>query len=154
MLTMFTFLCYHCLHRKKGVIMKLIFITMIFVSSLFSHSLEVNILNIQNIKGKIYIGVYDKKEGFGILNKQYIGVIQKITNDTLKYTFVNISSGTYAISVFQDENENDILDKNFFGKPTEAYGFSNNIRHTFSSATFDESKFQLNNNKSISINIE
>ena len=154
MLTMITFLCYHCLHRKKGVIMKLIFITMIFVSSLFSHSLEVNISNIQNIKGKIYIGVYDKKEGFSILDKQYVGVIQKVSSNTLKYTFENISSGTYAISVFQDGNDNNILDKNLFGKPTEAYGFSNNIRHTFSSATFDESKFKLNQHKSVNINIE
>ena len=134
--------------------MKLIFITVMFVSSLFSHSLEVNISNIQNIKGKIYIGVYDKKEGFGILNKQYVGVIQKITSYNIKYTFEDISSGTYAISVFQDENDNNILDKNFFGKPTEAYGFSNNIRHTFSSATFDESKFKLIQNQSINIDIE
>ena len=134
--------------------MRILFITIIYISMSFAYSLEVNISNIQNIKGKLYIGIYNKKEGFGIVGEEYIGVVKKVINNTLKYKFQDISNGTYAISVFQDLNNNLDLDKNFFGKPVEAYGFSNNIRHVFSSATFNESKFKLTKNKLINIIIE
>jgi len=134
--------------------MRILFITIMYISVSFAHSLEVNISNIQNIKGKLYIGVYNKKDGFGIVGEEYIGVIKKITSNTFKYKFQDISGNTYAISVFQDLNDNSVLDKNFLGKPVESYGFSNNIRHIFSSATFDESKFELTKNKIINIIIE
>ena len=33
--------------------------------------------------------------------------------------------GYYAVKLYHDENQNKKLDKNFFGIPTEGYGFSN-----------------------------
>ena len=48
-----------------------------------------------------------------------------------------------AIAAFQDINENEKLDKNSFGIPTERYGFSNNPKRGFGPPSFQQAKFKL-----------
>ncbi len=67
--------------------------------------------------------------------------------------FKDIPNGIYAVSIFQDTNNNGRLDKNFLGIPTEKYGFSNNIKPLFRGANFEESKFILNSDKNLTIDI-
>jgi uncharacterized protein (DUF2141 family) len=85
--------------------------------------------------------------------KTYKNRIVDINSSTLKVIFKNIPKGVYAISLFHDKNGNGELDRNLFGVPTEGYGFSNNIRHMFRGANFEESKFELNEDREIVINI-
>lgn len=59
--------------------------------------------------------------------------------------FENLRNGDYAVSVFNDENNNGKLDTNLFGMPTEDWGVSNNVRHVMSSPTFEESKVTIDN---------
>lgn len=54
----------------------------------------------------------------------------------------DLPHGKYAISVFQDLNENGKLDTNFLGIPTEPYGYSQNPRPRFRAATFEEAAFE------------
>jgi uncharacterized protein (DUF2141 family) len=46
------------------------------------------------------------------------------------------------------------LDKNYLGIPTEAYGFSNNARRTFSAPSFEEAEINLNTDLAISITLK
>jgi uncharacterized protein (DUF2141 family) len=39
--------------------------------------------------------------------------------------FKNLSPGEYVVRIFHDENNNQKMDMNAFGMPTEGYGFSN-----------------------------
>jgi uncharacterized protein (DUF2141 family) len=48
-----------------------------------------------------------------------------------------------AIAAFQDANENEKLDKNSLGIPTERYGFSNNPKRAFGPPSFHQAKFTL-----------
>jgi uncharacterized protein (DUF2141 family) len=45
---------------------------------------------------------------------------------TVQVTIKNVPPGQYAAQAFHDENDNGTLDRNFFGLPKEAMGFSNN----------------------------
>jgi len=45
--------------------------------------------------------------------------------------------------VFHDENNNALLDKNFFGIPTENYGFSQNVRGTLGAPEFEAAAFSV-----------
>jgi len=56
--------------------------------------------------------------------------------------FINIPSGTYAVSVFHDENSNGKLDTKFFGIPREGVGASNNAKGHFGPPKFDAAAFQ------------
>ena len=56
--------------------------------------------------------------------------------------FNNIPSGTYAVSVFHDENSNGKLDTNFLGIPREGVGASNNAKGHFGPPKFGAAAFQ------------
>jgi uncharacterized protein (DUF2141 family) len=47
-----------------------------------------------------------------------------------------VPPGRYGIVVIHDENENQKLDRNFFGIPKEGFGFSNNPRIFFSAPSW------------------
>jgi len=54
---------------------------------------------------------------------------------------VELPKGEWAVAITQDLNNNDKVDKNFLGIPTEPYAFSNNVRPTLAAPGFDECKF-------------
>jgi uncharacterized protein (DUF2141 family) len=51
--------------------------------------------------------------------------------------------GAYAFAVFQDENENNALDKNLFGVPVEPYAFSKIPPSKWRLPKFEEVKFSI-----------
>ncbi len=59
----------------------------------------------------------------------------------VSFEFSDIKPGTYAIAVIHDENRNGELDSNFFGIPTEGYGFSSGAEVTKSSPSFSDALF-------------
>ena len=54
---------------------------------------------------------------------------------------IDLPRGEWAVSLTQDMNNNNKIDKNFLGIPTEPYAFSNNVRPTVAAPGFDECKF-------------
>ena len=132
---------------------KLIFSSLLLTSALVANELTIEVDRLLNSQGEISIGLYDNANSFTKPSKVYKGAHIRISDSKLRYTFADIPNGVYAISLFHDENENNKIDKNFLGIPTEGYGFSNNIRPTFRAATFDESKFDLKGNKTIIIHM-
>lgn len=57
---------------------------------------------------------------------------------------VELAPGEWAVALTQDTNDNNQLDKNFLGIPTEPYAFSNNVRPRFAAPKFEECKFMVN----------
>ncbi len=137
--------------------MKLYPIFLFFLFTSFSWEMEtksdltVSVTNIQHAKGKISFGLFRKQDSFPVKGKQFKGVLIDTKKPSTKYTFENLADGQYAVAIFHDENENGIMDKNMFGAPTEAYGFSRNARGTFAAPSFEEAKIDLKENKSIEI---
>lgn len=56
---------------------------------------------------------------------------------------VDLPNGEWAVAITQDTNNNDKLDKNFVGIPTEPFAFSNNVRPKLAPPDFNECKFQV-----------
>ena len=54
---------------------------------------------------------------------------------------IDLPKGEWAVAITQDLNNNNKIDKNFLGIPTEPYAFSNNVRPTMAAPGFDECKF-------------
>ncbi len=57
--------------------------------------------------------------------------------------FEDISYGDYAVKVYHDQNNDGKLNTNFMGRPTEFYGFSNNVRGIFGPASWSAAKFKF-----------
>lgn len=117
------------------------------------YSLTVKVTGIENYNGEIELALYKDPKKFAKVGQTYRLVRIKPDNSNLTYEFKNLDQGKYAICLFHDENNNKVCDKNFFGIPTEAYAFSNNIRPRISVPTFEECSTYLDKNKTLSIKI-
>jgi uncharacterized protein (DUF2141 family) len=77
----------------------------------------------------------------------------KVTGTSVRCTFENLPSGTYAVLVHHDENDNRKFDKNFLGIPLEGYGASNNRTRALRAPSWGESNFELERGKSRELTI-
>jgi uncharacterized protein (DUF2141 family) len=71
------------------------------------------------------------------------GVESSASAGSMTCSWDELPAGTYAISVFHDENGNGELDTSIVGAPMEGYGVSNNITYPMGPPKFDESKFDV-----------
>lgn len=127
-------------------------ISLLIVSKLIlSQEIVVNVTNIESEEGKIFIRLYDDKESF--LKAPIQSKIISVSGQKANYTFTDIKPGIYAVSVYQDVNNNAKLDANFMHIPKEPVGISNNAKPKFGPPKFEDAKFELKPNKRIILNI-
>ena len=105
-------------------------------------------------QGTAFVAIYRKTDAFPVFGKQYIGKAIAIKNNEARIIFTGLSTGSYAVAVYHDINNNKVLDKNYLGIPTESYGFSNNARRTFSAPSFSEAAVVVNTSKTINITVK
>jgi len=134
------------------------YITLLFLSFIYcfyaqknEHTLTVKVTAIESQRGVIEIALYKDPNKFAKVGQTYRIVRIKPDGNTLNHEFKDLEEGTYAVCLFHDENNNKTCDKNFFGIPTEAYAFSNNIRPRFSVPSFEECSTKLDKNKTLTI---
>jgi uncharacterized protein (DUF2141 family) len=65
----------------------------------------------------------------------------------------NLQPGTYALSLYHDENGNGKLDANVVGIPTERYGFSRDARGSMAPPSFADAALELRGDQSITVNL-
>lgn len=107
-------------------------------------NVHINISGIRSNKGMIRIGIFKNQTQFDeevafesyacSKSSQVNGVVQKR---------LYLPPGTYAISVLDDEIDNEKMDYNFFGIPKEGFGFSDYYHTGFSKPHFDQFKFTI-----------
>ena len=119
-----------------------------------NYDLTINVKGFPSSKGDAYIAIYRATDDFPVFGKQYKGKTTAISENASQVVFSGIPSGSYAVAVYHDKNNNNVLDKNYLGIPTESYGFSNNARRTFSAPSFSEAAVVVNNSKTINITVK
>jgi uncharacterized protein (DUF2141 family) len=130
-----------------------IVLSLLFLGTLFSNpaKLKVVVKDIQTGKGTIVVEIYDNDKDF--FKKPVTTMTAKATSQSLDFSF-DLQEGIYAIAVYQDINENKVLDKGWFNIPKEPYGLSNNYRPKFSKPTFDDCKFKVDQQTTVMITIK
>ena len=113
--------------------------------------LTVKVLSIQNSKGLIEFALYKNPAVFTQSGKTHRLARLDAKTPEVKFQFIDLEVANYAIVVYHDANSNKICDKNFFGIPTEAYAFSNNMRPKLSAPSFEECSVKLDKDKVITI---
>jgi uncharacterized protein (DUF2141 family) len=116
-----------------------------------TYDLRIEVSNIANNKGLIEFALYKNPDVFTQAGKTHRLYRLDAQKGTVSHTFKDLEAGKYAIVVYHDENHNKICDKNFFGIPTEAYAFSNNMRPKLSAPSFEEFAIKLQQDRSIDI---
>ena len=131
--------------------MKRFFIYFLMATCSFASSVDVEVEGIKKT-GDIYIGLYNKSQNFKSFEDTYKRQIIKTDAKSIEVHFEDIPDGKYAISLFQDENNNHKLDKNFLGIPKEGYGFSNNPK-TLLEPTFSDAEFEIKGNTQLHVKV-
>lgn len=105
--------------------------------------LNIQVTNIQTIEGNINYALFNNEADFDNKTNWVIADKKDITNDTMLIQIKNVPGGDYAISIYHDKNNNEELDKNLLGIPTEGFGFSNNVMGTFGPPSFEQAKIYV-----------
>ena len=108
-------------------------------------NLRVVATNIESDEGKVYVWVYDKKDDW--LSDRYrtqksVEVAGNRDGDRITIDLL-LPAGEYALSVFQDVNDDGKLERNFIGIPKEPAGLSNNARPRFGPPKYKDAVFTL-----------
>ncbi len=138
-------------------------IVLAILLSFFSQSFQSNIIeeeseftivvnNIEEIKGRILIGIFEKEEDYPKEDRMFRALAIKVDANAVSGS-VRLPKGEYAVALFHDENDDEICNTNWIGIPREAFGFSNNIRPFFSLPAFDKVKVNVVQDKKIEISL-
>lgn len=75
----------------------------------------------------------------------------QIKDNKCLITVENLSKGQYAVRYYHDENMDGKMETNLVGKPTEGYGFSNNVIGKFGPPPFEKWLFKVDNDMKINL---
>ncbi len=100
--------------------------------------IEVEVMNLGSDEGLVVVGLYASENQW--LKKVKLGTHATIKNGRATAVFENVPTGTYAISLYHDEDNDGKLDS-LFGIPTEDTGSSNNAPAKFGPPKWGDAKF-------------
>jgi len=107
-----------------------------------ANTIHVEIAGLRNDTGQVFCALYSSPDGFPKDSKKAVAhVTSAISHQHAVCEFSGIASGTFAVSVFHDENSNGKLDTNFIGIPREGVGASNNAKGHHGPPKFHDAAF-------------
>ena len=104
-------------------------------------------------KGKISAALYISADSFLKFDEVFASTSAKATEGKTRLVMTNIPSGNYAIALFHDKNDNDILDTNWMGIPKEKVAFSKAKMKLFGPPSFEDCTFGLTSDMIITIDL-
>ena len=91
-------------------------------------SISLSVTGIRSVTGQLVVCLWSERRGFptcregdGVPRRTYA-----VTGTSMRIAFPLPRAGSYAVTVFHDENRNGRLNQNFIGMPTEGVGVSGN----------------------------
>jgi len=115
-----------------------------------AHDLTVEVLGARSDQGLVAGALYASDASW--LKDALQGERQPAAARTV-LVYRNLQPGTYALSLFHDENGNGKLDRNVAGIPTERYGFSRDARGRMGAPSFAEAAVELRGDLTITVNL-
>lgn len=117
-----------------------------------THKLSVNLAQIKNDKGNLFVELYADPATFRKSAKALKIMKTAATPGTATVTFDNLATGAYAVIAYHDEDGNNTMNKRFGMIPTEGYGLSNNPK-VMGPPAFKDSQFEVTTDTEININL-
>ena len=109
-------------------------------------SLTLTVKDVEHVEGTLYVAIYMKKPLFGFR--------VAVKDRTMTIPCKGIPAGTYAISLFQDENGNGKLDTGSFGRPLEKFGFINDAEGIMGAPSYEKCCFEFKRDTTVVIHLK
>ena len=130
----------YVLKRVLSFTFSLLFATSVTYSQDNLQTIKVSVDNVNNDLGKVIFSLHSQDT---FMTKESLQRAEgEIVNNKVEVVFENVVSGTYAIMVLHDENENYKMDFDNDGMPIESYGMSNNPL-SYGPPQFIDAKFDV-----------
>jgi uncharacterized protein (DUF2141 family) len=118
-----------------------------------SVTITVRVNHVESTTGHLRIALVSSKDDFPeAANPTYRGEIAA-TPGTSVFVFTGVKPGSYALSLYQDLNNNKKLDKNFLGIPSEPFGFSRNPKPLVGAPDFKDAVLRLDSDQTLEITL-
>ncbi len=138
------------MYRISFLILMLLFAVFIFGQP--TAIITVSVSNIELNGSRIFVGLYDNESSFKLKSGAVDSVIIVPKEENLEVSLKNIFWGNYAVAVFQDINNNGVLDSKTLNIPVEPVGISNYPANgSATPPSFKKAQFQLRGDTLISI---
>ena len=111
---------------KNTFIQKILFLLVLFFSSVVLSHGTVIIPNVEHDRGYIDIKIYDSKDSFLKEDEAVETVRKKVNKGEVVVPLTKIHEGRIAIVVYHDEDGDGELKTGLFWRPKEGFAFSNN----------------------------
>jgi len=132
--------------RKSNVLLSMASMALLFAAPMVcAADLTVVVENIQQDSGVVRVGLFNTESSFlkTVFKGAFAPAMQREANGALTLIFRDIEPGQYALSAYHDVNQDDKLNSNLMGLPTEPYGFSNNAQGQFGPPAFKDAVFHF-----------
>ena len=114
------------------------------IASSSSVQVDIWVTQARSDRGVVLALMFATSEGFpGRLERAVDRAKSKIVDGRAQLVFREVPSGTYAVVVVHDENNNQALDTNLLGIPNEGVGVSNNPQTRLGPPRFEDAKFSV-----------
>ena len=111
---------------KNTFIQKILFLLVLFFSSVVVSHGTVIIPNVEHDRGYIDVKIYDSKDSFLKEDEAVEAVRKKVNKGEVVVPLTKIHEGQIAIVVYHDEDGDGELKTGLFWRPKEGFAFSNN----------------------------
>ena len=131
----------------------------LFLAGAFSpvaeEGIKLNVTNLRSDRGFVLVSLF--KDGVGYpddANKAFKTAKVSIKDRKATVLFPGLPTGSYAISILHDENNDQKMNKSFLGLPKEGYGFSNNAIGAFGPPGLSRANFRHTQNTLTQVTIK
>ncbi len=115
--------------------------------------LSIKVEDVRSTDGTINIALYQQQHDFMSDDDLYTALKVKAVRPITTAT-IELPPGEYAVAIYQDEDENDEMEKNFLGIPKEPVGLSNDAIKGMSRPRFEDAAFELSTAKTVVIDLK
>lgn len=118
-------------------------LTMVILSTIASAQLlvKLKIEGVEKNEGKIYVSIFNSESTYKTRDA-YLSFSLNADNEAI-IKDLNLPTGQYVFSIYQDSNRNGKLDSNLIGIPKEKFGFTNYDGKS-APGSFNRHKVQIN----------
>ncbi len=103
--------------------------------------LVVKVRGAAHARGKVRCFAFSRPEGFPQGAAATASASSAVANGEAECVFARLPAGTWAVSVFHDEDDDGALATNLFGIPREPWGSSRDAKGTFGPPAFRDAQF-------------
>ncbi len=106
-------------------------------------AITVEVSGLRTDRGHVLVALYDAPDVWTVQGRELATCGARVVRGRARCALHEVPSGTYAIAILHDEDDDGTLDRDFIGWPQEGFGFSNDVGPSlggppsFASAAFD-----------------